>query len=67
MALALPLLMAGMAAVALLGPVLVAAAAARLWPLAATGPAARLALASITAACRAAPPPPSSRSRWRSA
>jgi len=46
-AMALPLLMAGMAAVALLGPVLVTAAAAVLRPLAGTGPAARLALASI--------------------
>jgi putative ABC transport system permease protein len=46
-AMALPLLMAGMAAVALLGPVLVTAAAAVVRPLAGTGPAARLALASI--------------------
>ncbi len=46
-AMALPLLMAGMAGVALLGPVLVSAAAAVLRPLAGTGPAARLALASI--------------------
>jgi putative ABC transport system permease protein len=46
-AMALPLLMAGMAAVALLGPVLVTAAAAAVRPLAGTGPAARLALASI--------------------
>ena len=46
-AMALPLLMAGMVAVALLGPVLVIAAAAVLRPLASTGPAARLALAGI--------------------
>ena len=46
-AMALPLLMAGMAAVALLGPVLVTAAAAIVRPLAGTGPAARLALAGI--------------------
>jgi len=46
-AMALPLLMAGMVAVALLGPVLVIAAAAVLRPLAGTGPAARLALAGI--------------------
>jgi putative ABC transport system permease protein len=46
-AMALPLLMAGMAAVALLGPVLVTATAAVVRPLAGTGPAARLALASI--------------------
>jgi putative ABC transport system permease protein len=46
-AMALPLLMAGMVAVALLGPVLVTAAAAVLRPLAGTGPAARLALAGI--------------------
>jgi putative ABC transport system permease protein len=47
-AMALPLLMAGMAAVALLGPVLVTAAATAVRPLAGTGPAARLALASIS-------------------
>jgi putative ABC transport system permease protein len=46
-AMALPLLMAGMAAVSLLGPVLVTAAAAMLRPLASTGPAPRMALASI--------------------
>ena len=46
-AMALPLLMAGMAAVALLGPVLVTAAAAVARPLAGTGAAARLALAGI--------------------
>jgi putative ABC transport system permease protein len=46
-AMALPLLIAGMAAVALLGPVLVIAAAAATRPLAGIGPAARLALASI--------------------
>jgi putative ABC transport system permease protein len=46
-AMALPLLMAGMVAVALLGPVLVTAAAAALHPLAGTGPSARLALAAI--------------------
>ena len=62
-AMALPLLMAGMAAVALLGPVLVAAAATMVRPLAGTGPAARLALAA-SAGCPAVPPPRSSRSRW---
>jgi putative ABC transport system permease protein len=46
-AMALPLLMAGMAAVALLGPVIVIVAAAIAQPLAGTGPAARLALANI--------------------
>jgi putative ABC transport system permease protein len=46
-AMALPLLMAGMAAVALLGPVLVGWAAAVARPLAGTGPAAWLALATI--------------------
>lgn len=46
-AMALPLLMAGMAAIALLGPVLVAAAAAVVSPLAGTGPAAGLVLARI--------------------
>jgi putative ABC transport system permease protein len=46
-AMALPLLMAGMTAVALLGPMLVTAAAAVVRPLAGTGPAARLALATI--------------------
>jgi putative ABC transport system permease protein len=46
-AMALPLLMAGMAAVALLGPLLVAAAATALRPLAGVSPAAWLALASI--------------------
>lgn len=46
-AMALPLLMAGMATVALLGPVLVSWAAAFVRPLAGTGPAAWLALATI--------------------
>jgi putative ABC transport system permease protein len=46
-AMALPLLMAGMAAVALLGPVLVGWAAAVARPLAGTGPAAWLALTTI--------------------
>jgi putative ABC transport system permease protein len=46
-ALALPSLMCGMVAVALLGPVLVTAVAAAAAPLAATGPSARLALAAI--------------------
>ena len=46
-AMALPLLMAGMAAVALLSPALVTATATVLRPLTATGPAAWLALASI--------------------
>lgn len=46
-AMALPLLMAGMVAVALLGPVLVTVTAVALRPLAAVSPAARLALASI--------------------
>jgi putative ABC transport system permease protein len=45
--LALPLLAAGMAAVTLLGPTLVAATAALLRPLAGASPAARLALAGI--------------------
>lgn len=46
-ALALPLLAAGMAAVTLLGPALAAGTAALLRPLAGPGPAARLALAGI--------------------
>jgi len=46
-ALALPLLAAGMAAVTLLGPALATATAALLRPLASMGPAARLALAGI--------------------
>jgi putative ABC transport system permease protein len=46
-ALALPSLMCGMAAVALLGPALVAVAAMAARPLAAAGPSARLALAAI--------------------
>jgi putative ABC transport system permease protein len=46
-ALALPLLAAGMAAVTLLGPALVAATAALLRPLAGASPAGRLALAGI--------------------
>jgi putative ABC transport system permease protein len=46
-ALALPSLMCGMAAVALLGPVLVAVVAMAAKPLAAAGPSARLALAAI--------------------
>jgi putative ABC transport system permease protein len=46
-ALALPLLAAGLAAVTLLGPALVAALAALLRPLAAASPAAQLALAGI--------------------
>jgi len=46
-AMALPLLMAGMAAVALLSPALVTAAATLARPLAGTGPAVMLALASI--------------------
>jgi putative ABC transport system permease protein len=44
-----PLLLTGLVAVALLGPVLVAAVAAAARPLRATGPAARLALAGISA------------------
>jgi putative ABC transport system permease protein len=44
-----PLLLVGLVAVALLGPVLVAAVAAAARPLRATGPAARLALAGIAA------------------
>jgi putative ABC transport system permease protein len=48
-ALALPLLLAGMAACALLGPVLVTAVAAAAGPLRAAGPTARLALAAIRA------------------
>ena len=47
LALAVPLLMSGMAAVALLGPVLVAAVAAAARPLRAAGPSARLALAGM--------------------
>ena len=47
LALAGPLLMCGMAAVALLGPVLVAVAAAAARPLRAAGPSARLALAGM--------------------
>src|SRR6185437_12499385 len=46
-ALALPSLMCGMVAVAMLGPVLVTAVAAAAAPLAAAGPSARLALAAI--------------------
>lgn len=46
-AMALPLLMAGMAAIALLGPVLVATTAGVVRPLAGTSPAAGLVLASI--------------------
>jgi len=49
-----PLLLVGLVAVALLGPVLVAAVAAAARPLRATGPAARLALAGISALPRRA-------------
>jgi putative ABC transport system permease protein len=49
-----PLLLVGLAVVALLGPVLVAAVAAAARPLRATGPAARLALAGISAQPRRA-------------
>jgi putative ABC transport system permease protein len=49
-----PLLLVGLVAVALLGPVLVAALAAAARPLRATGPAARLALAGISALPRRA-------------
>jgi putative ABC transport system permease protein len=49
-----PLLLVGLVAVALLGPALVAAVAAAARPLRATGPAARLALAGISALPRRA-------------
>jgi putative ABC transport system permease protein len=52
--LASPLLLVGLVAVALLGPVLVAAVAAVARPLRATGPGARLALAGISALPRRA-------------